>query len=136
MSAEWSFEGADLDVGESRLAAEFVKKNETTGPQEEKANLGFGAHSSCSVSDVVLEKSKEDDTDYSFGVSSEFGACLDDSESREFVRDPVIHEQAEDLGGILEDPLANNAMQFGMEEESSCMSKSQVGPLLDAQVGQ
>lgn len=43
-------------------------------------------------------------------MSSEFGACLDDSVSREFVGDPVVHEQVED--GEFEYPPANKVMKI------------------------
>lgn len=68
-----------------------------------------------SVGDGLLEKSKKDGADCDSEVRSDFGACLDDSETLEFVRDPAINEQVEGLGG-LDDPLENNALQFKMED--------------------
>lgn len=34
------------------------------------------------------------------GVSSEFGACLDDSETLEFVREYTVHERIEGFGEL------------------------------------
>lgn len=111
-----------------------MKKNETTRPPDGKAELGLRAGGACSVGDGVLEKRKEDYADGDSEVSSEFGACLDDSESRDFVRDSMVHEQVKGFGES-ENAPANKAMQFRAEKGSSCVSEPQVGPRLDAPVG-
>lgn len=84
-------------MGEGKLAAEDVKQNEIKEPPEMKAENNFRADGASSVDDDLLDKSKEDDEDDEddehddLGVSSKFGAGLDDSEIREFVRDPAVH---------------------------------------------
>lgn len=67
-------------------------------------------------------------------VGRTFGACLDDSESREFVGDPVVHQQVKVFWDC-DDPLARNEVQHRMEEDPSCGSKPQVRARLDSQVG-
>lgn len=60
-----------------------------------KAELGLGADGACSAGDVSLANSKDYDADDDSEASSEFGACLDDSKTREFVGGPMENEQVE-----------------------------------------
>lgn len=80
----------------------------------------------------VKETSKKDGAGDGSDVNGEFGAFLNDSVSREFVRDHVVQEQVNE--GKFEYPPANDAMQKRMEEGSSCVNEPQVGPRQDAQV--